>query len=201
MSSFVSAGQKGEKGDKGDTGATGATGATGPTGPQGPTGATGATGPTGATGATGATGPTGPQGIQGSPGVTVVNSSSINNIANLPTGVLSSISNVSITTPVSGTIIVTFSVGNVGMYNNNSVVVYISTSPGLGNVIAVAAHGSRNPGPTTQQVWFDMTAQAAIQVYGGTKTTFYATAIRYFGTDSAIVSMGNIYLIAAFSAT
>jgi hypothetical protein len=63
------------------------------------------------------------------------------------------------------------------------------------------ALGLRNPGNTTEQVYFDMTAQAAYSVTAGNKYTFYATAGRYFGGDDAIMALNNIHLIAAFSAT
>ena len=194
-------GQKGEKGDKGDTGATGATGPAGPKGDTGATGATGATGPAGAAGATGATGPQGQQGIQGPPGVTTVNSSSIlfvNATVN-PTP----ITNVTITAPANGVVIVTFHVGYVQMYNNNSCGIYLGTSPTSPNWnnLDIAYHGTTLTGPTNEWVFFDMTAQAAYPVTSGNKYTFYATAIRYLGPDDAVMYLGSIRMIAAFSAT
>jgi hypothetical protein len=188
LSSLGLVGQKGEKGDKGDTGATGATG---------PTGAAGATGSTGPAGATGATGATGPQGVQGPSGSTAVNSSSINNVANVTLGM--PIGNVTITAPANGTIIVTLNVGYVDMYYNNSCMLYLGTSAG-GNDLDICAHGSRKSGQSTERVYFDMTAQAAYKVTAGNKYTFYATASRYFD-DEAIISLNNVHLIAAFSAT
>jgi len=204
LSSLLTVGQKGEKGDKGDTGATGATGTAGPTGAAGATGAmgpAGPTGPTGATGATGATGSQGPQGIQGPPGVTTVNSSSIlfvNATVN-PTP----ITNVTITAPANGVVIVTFHVGYVQMYNNNSCGIYLgtsATSPNWNN-LDIAYHGTTMTGPTNEWVFFDMTAQAAYPVTSGNKYTFYATAVRYLGPDDAIMYLGSIRMIAAFSAT
>ncbi len=185
----------GQKGDKGDTGATGATGAAGA---GGATGATGATGPAGAIGATGATGA---QGIQGPPGVTVVNSSSILfvNATLNPTAV----TNVTITAPANGIVIVTFHVGYVQMYNNNSCGIYLgtsSTSPNWNN-LDIAYHGTMITGPTNERLLFDMTAQAAISVTSGNKYTFYATALRYLGPDDSIMYLGSIRMIAAFSAT
>lgn len=185
------AGPQGVQGPKGDTGATGATGA------AGTAGATGATGPTGATGGTGATGATGPQGIQGPPGTTVVNSTSISSVNvtySTPIG------NTTITAPANGIIVITLNVGYVDMYNNNSCALYLGTSAG-GNNLDICTHGSRNPGPTNQQVYFDMTAQAVYSVTAGNKYTFYATATRYLGGDDALMALNNIHLIATFSAT
>ncbi len=210
LSSLLIVGQIGEKGDKGDTGTSGATG---PAGPKGDTGSTGATGPSGASGATGATGSAGPkgdtgatgvqgpQGIQGLPGITTVNSSNIlfvNATVN-PTP----ITNVSITAPANGVVIVTFHVGYVQMYNNNSCGIYLgtsSTSPNWNN-LDIAYHGTTMTGPTNEWVFFDMTAQAAYPVTSGNTYTFYATAIRYLGPDDAIMYLGSIRMIAAFSAT
>jgi hypothetical protein len=207
ISSLLGVGQKGEKGDRGDIGLTGATGSTGPTGASGPTGATGAMGPAGATGATGATGPTGatglqgPQGIQGPPGVTTVNSSSILfvNATINPTP----ITNVTITAPANGVVTVTFHVGYVQMYNNNSCGIYLGTSPTSPNWnnLDIAYHGTTMTGPTNEWVFFDMTAQAAYPVTSGNKYTFYATAVRYLGPDDAIMYLGSIRMIASFSAT
>jgi hypothetical protein len=199
-------GPQGPKGDTGDTGATGATGAQGAQGPTGATGATGqagtagatgATGPTGPTGATGAAGATGPQGIQGPPGTTVVNSTSINSVN---VTYATPIGNTTITAPANGIIIITLNVGYVDMYNNNSCVLYLGTSAG-GNDLDICNHGSRNPGSTNEQVYFDMTAQAVYSVTAGNKYTFYATASRYFGGDTATMYLNNVHLIAAFSAT
>jgi hypothetical protein len=195
VSSFVIIGQKGEKGDKGDTGATGATGAAGATGATGPAGAKGDTG------ATGATGPQGPQGIQGPPGVTTVNSSSILFVdATLnPTP----ITNVTITAPANGIVIVTLSVGYVQMYYNNSCGLYLGTSPTSPNWnnLDIAYHGTTTTGPTNEWVMFDMTAQAAYPVTSGNTYTFYATALRYLGPDDSPMYLGSIRMIAAFSAT
>ena len=187
-------GTQGPKGEKGDTGPQG------PKGDTGATGATGATGPAGATGATGAMGATGAQGTQGAqgpPGITTVNSSSISNV-NATYG--TPIGNVSITAPANGTVIITLNVGYVDMYFNNSCVLYLGTSAG-GNNLDICAQGSRTPGPTYEQVYFDMTAQAAYNVTAGNKYTFYASATRYFGDDYSLMSLSNIHLIAAFSAT
>ena len=105
------AGPQGPQGEKGDSGPQGEQG---PQGETGATGATGATGPAGASGATGATGAQGPQGVQGSPGITTVNSSSILfvNATLNPTP----ITNVTITAPANGVVIVTLNVGYVQMY-------------------------------------------------------------------------------------
>jgi hypothetical protein len=46
-----------------------------------------------------------------------------------------------------------------------------------------------------------MTAQAAYHVTAGNKYTFYVTGTRYFGGDTAIISLGYIHLISAFMAT
>jgi hypothetical protein len=201
ISSFLAVGQKGEKGDVGDTGPTGATGPAGPTGAMGPTGATGATGATGPAGAAGTTGSQGPQGIQGPPGTTTVNSSSILflNATLNPT----SITNVTITAPANGVVIVTFHVGYVQMYNNNSCGIYLgtsATSPNWNN-LDIAYHGTTNAGPTNEKVFFDITAQAAYPVTAGNKYIFYATAVRYLGPDDSEMSLGSIRMIAAFSAT
>jgi hypothetical protein len=110
------------------------------------------------------------------------------------------ITNVTITAPANGYVIVTLTVGSVGMYNNNSCGLYLGTSPG-GNNLDIATHGSRNPGPTDELVWFDMTAQGALHVTTGNKYTFYTTATKYFGGDSSVMSFGYIHLIAAFMAT
>jgi hypothetical protein len=183
VSSLVIVGQKGEKGDKGDTGSTGATG------------------PAGATGATGATGPQGIQGIQGPPGTTTVNSSSILSLdaTNNPT----SITNVTITAPANGVVIVTLNVGYVDMYSNNSCTLYLGTSPTSPNWnnVDICTHGSRTPGSTNERVYFDMTAQAVYPVTSGNKYTFYATALRYYSNDDSPMYLNNIHLIAAFSAT
>jgi len=187
----------GKQGPKGDTGATGLQGPKGDTGAVGAAGATGSAGATGATGATGSTGATGPQGTQGIPGITVANSTSINSVSvtyGTPIG------NVSLTAPASGTVIVTLNVGYVDMYSNNSCSLYLGTTLG-GNELDIVAHGSRNAGTTTQQVYFDMTGQATISVSAGNKYTFYATATRYLGGDTAPMYLNNIHLIAAFSAT
>jgi hypothetical protein len=198
ISSFLTVGQKGEKGDKGNTGATGDTG---PTGPTGPAGANGATGPAGATGATGATGLQGPQGNQGPPGVTTVNSSNILyiNATINPTP----ITNVTITAPANGVVIVTFHVGYVQMYNNNSCGIYLGTSPTAPNWnnLDISYHGTTMTGPTNENVLFDITAQAAYPVTSGNKYTFYATALRYLGPDNAPMYLGSIRMIAAFSTT
>ena len=179
----------GPQGPKGDTGATGATG---------PTGATGATGTTGETGATGAQGQQGIQGVQGPPGATVVNSSSIFNI-NATYG--TPIGAVSITAPANGVVIVTLNVGSIFMYNNNSCFLYLGTTSG-GNDLDICAHGSRTPNPlATETVFFDMTAQAKVNVIAGNRYTFYATAGKYYGNDMSMMSLSNIHLIAAFMAT
>jgi hypothetical protein len=192
VSSLGIVGQKGEKGDKGDTGAIGAAGATGPAG---------AKGDTGSTGSTGATGSQGPQGIQGPPGVTTVNSSSILfvNATLNPTP----ITNVTITAPANGVVIVTLHVGYVQMWYNNSCVLYLGTSPSSPNWnnLDIAYHGTNNTGPTNLFAYFDMTSQAAYPVTSGNKYTFYATALRYLGPDDSIMYLGSIRLIAAFSAT
>lgn len=195
VSSLGIVGQKGEKGDKGDTGATGETGATGATGATGPAGATGATG------STGATGPQGPQGIQGPPGVTTVNSSSVLFVD--ATINYTPITNVTITAPANGVVIVTLSVGYVQMYYNNSCGLYLGTSPTSPNWnnLDICYHGTTTTGPTNEWVFFDMTAQAAYPVTSGNKYTFYATALRYLGPDDSIMYLGSIRLIAAFSAT
>ena len=191
VSTELAIGPQGPKGDKGDTGAAGATGATGAIG------ATGSTGSAGAAGVAGATGATGPQGIQGPPGITVINSTKIDSVL---VTYATAIGNVTLTAPANGTIIITLNVGYVDMYNNNSCVLYLGTSPG-GNNLDICAHGSRNPSSTTELVYFDMTAQATYKVTAGNEYTFYATTTRYFGGDNAIMSLNNINLIAAFSAT
>ena len=201
VSSLGFVGQKGEKGDKGDTGVTGANGATGATGATGTPGATGPAGTTGAIGSTGATGSQGPQGIQGPPGITTVNSSSIlfvNATVN-PTP----ITNVTITAPANGVVIVTLNVGYVQMYYNNSCGLYLGTSPTSPswNNLDICYHGTTITGPTNEWVMFDMTAQAAYPVTSGNKYTFYATALRYLGPDYSTMYLGSIRLIAAFSAT
>jgi hypothetical protein len=195
VSSLGIVGQKGEKGDKGDTGATGETGATGATGATGPAGATGATG------STGATGPQGPQGIQGPPGVTTVNSSSVLFVD--ATINYTPITNVTITAPANGVVIVTLNVGYVQMYYNNSCGLYLGTSPTSPNWnnLDICYHGTTTTGPTNEWVFFDMTAQAAYPVTSGNKYTFYATALRYLGPDDSIMYLGSIRMIAAFSAT
>jgi hypothetical protein len=188
----------GQKGDKGDTGATGATGATGETGA---TGATGPAGATGTTGSTGATGPQGLQGIQGPPGVTTVNSSSILFVD--ATVNPTPITNVTITAPANGVVIVTLSVGYVQMWYNNSCGLYLGTSPTSPNWnnLDIAYHGTNKTGPTDEYAYFDMTAQAAYSVTSGNKYTFYATALRYLGPDDSPMYLGSIRMIAAFSAT
>ncbi len=184
-------GTQGPQGEKGDTGLQGSAGA------KGDTGATGSAGSTGATGSTGSTGAQGAQGVQGPPGATIVNSSSLNSIS---ATYGTAIGNVTITAPANGVVVVTLNVGYVDMYNNNSCVLYLGTTPG-GNTLDVCSHGARYLPATTQQVYFDMTAQAAYTVTSGTKVTFYATATRYFGLDDAPMYLNNIHLIAAFLAT
>jgi hypothetical protein len=188
-------GLQGSKGGKGDTGDTG------PQGPQGATGATGATGSAGATGAAGATGLTGPQGIQGPPGITTVNSSSILFVD--ATVNPTPITNVTITAPANGVVIVTLNVGYVEMYYNNSCGLYLGTSPTSPNWnnLDICYHGTTTSGPTNEWVFFDMTAQAAYPVTSGNKYTFYATALRYLGPDDSIMYLGSIRLVAAFLAT
>jgi hypothetical protein len=66
--------------------------------------------------------------------------------------------------------------------------------------LVATALGLRNPGNTTERTYFDMTAQATVKVTAGNKYTFYATAYRYLA-DEAIMSLSNVHLIAAFSAT
>ena len=188
-------GPQGPQGEKGDTGAQGPTGATGATGATGPAGATGATGSAGAAGAQGS------QGVQGPPGATTVNSSSILFVdATInPTP----ITNVTITAPANGVVIVTLNVGYVQMWYNNSCGLYLGTSPTSPNWnnLDIAYHGTNKTGPTDEYAYFDMTAQAAYPVTSGNKYTFYATAIRYLGPDNAPMYFGSIRLIAAFSAT
>ncbi len=210
ISTQLATGSQGPKGDKGDTGATGATGtigpkgdpgATGATGPAGSIGATGPAGATGATGPTGAAGATGAQGIQGPPGITTVNSSSILYLD--ATVNPTPITNVSITAPANGVVIVTLTIGYVQMYYNNSAGLYLgtsSTSPNWNN-LDICYHGTNSTGPTNQWAFFDMTAQASYPVSSGSKTTFYATAIRYLGPDNAPMYMGSIRLVATFLAT
>jgi hypothetical protein len=191
-------GKQGPQGEKGDTGPQGEQG---PQGETGATGATGATGSAGASGATGATGAQGPQGVQGPPGITTVNSSSILfvNATLNPTP----ITNVTITAPANGVVIVTLNVGYVQMYYNNSCGLYLGTSPTSPNWnnLDICYHGTTTTGPTNEWVFFDMTAQAAYPVTSGNKYTFYATALRYLGPDDSIMYLGSIRLIAAFSAT
>jgi len=198
VSTQLRTGSQGLKGDKGDTGATGSTGATGPKGDPGSAGATGAAGVAGTAGATGATGS---QGAQGPPGTTTVNSSSILYLdASInPT----SITNVTITAPANGVVVVTLHIGYVQMYYNNSAGLYLGTSPTSPNWnnLDISYHGTNSTGPTNQWAFFDMTAQAAYPVTSGSKTTFYATAVKYLGPDNAPMYLGSIRLIAAFSAT
>jgi hypothetical protein len=203
VSTQLATGPQGKKGDKGDTGATGATGATGTTGA---TGATGPAGATGATGATGQTGATGSQGIQGPPGITTVNSSIIDNAAldiNSNDSIALPIGNVTITAPSNGVVIVTLNIGYIDMYYNNSCALYLGTSPTSPdwNNLDICLHGTTASGPTNERVFFNMNAQAAYNVIAGNKYTFYATASRYYGFDNSIMSLSNIHLIAAFSAT
>ena len=61
-------------------------------------------------------------------------------------------------------------------------------------------HGTTIPGPTSEWVMFDMTAQAAYNVTSGNKYTFYATALRYY-EDNSEMYLGSVRMIAAFSAT
>ena len=192
---------QGPKGDKGDTGATGATGATGPQGATGATGAAGATGATGPQGLVGATGAPGSQGIQGPPGTTTVNSSSILYID--ATVNPTPITNVTITAPANGVVVVSLNIGYIQMYNNNSAGLYLGTSqtsPNWNN-LDISYHGTTTAGPTNEWAYFDMTAQAAYPVTSGSKTTFYATALRYYGNDNSIMYLGSIRLIATFLAT
>ncbi len=197
VSTQLATGPQGEKGDKGDIGATGATGQTG---------ATGATGQTGATGATGQTGATGSQGIQGPPGITAVNSTEIDSTAldiNSNDSIAIPIGDVTITAPSNGVVIITLNVGYVDMYYNNSCALYLGTSPtspGWNN-LDISLRGTKTSGSTDERVFFDMTAQATYNVIAGNKYTFYATASRYYGFDNSIMSLSNIHLIAAFSAT
>jgi len=191
----------GKQGPKGDTGATGATGPSGAPGSMGATGATGTKGDTGATGSTGATGATGAQGIQGLPGITTVNSSSILYLdaTNNPTP----ITNVTITAPANGVVVVSLNIGYVQMYYNNSCGLYLgtsSTSPNWNN-LDICYQGTNNTGPTSQYAFFDMSGQATYNVVSGSKTTFYATAVRYLGPDNSPMYLGNVRLIATFLAT
>ena len=201
ISTQLATGSQGPKGDKGDTGTTGSTGATGPKGDPGSAGAAGVTGATGSAGTAGSTGATGAQGIQGPPGITTVNSSSILYLdASInPTP----ITNVTITAPTNGVVIVTLSIGYVQMYNNNSAGIYLGTSPSSPNWnnLDICYHGTNSTGSTNQWAFFDMTAQTAYPVTSGSKTTFYATAVKYIGPDNAPMYLGSIRLIAAFSAT
>ena len=158
--------------------------------------ASGPQGPKGDKGDTGATGATGPQGIQGPPGITAINSTIIDTIN---VTYATPIGNVTITAPANGTVIITLNIGYVDMYNNNSCVIYLGTTPG-GNDIDICTQGSRNPGPTNEQIYFDMTAQATLRVTAGNNYTLYATASRYFGGDDAFMALNNIHLIAAMSA-
>jgi hypothetical protein len=201
-----------KKGDKGDTGATGMIGPqglkgdTGVTGAAGDTGAIGPAGPQGPKGDTGAPGATGSQGIQGPPGITVINSSNIDYAAldiNSNGSIAIPIGNVTITAPTNGTVILILNVGYVDMYYNNSCVLYLGTSPTSPGWydLDISIHGTYTYGPTDERVYFDMTAQAAYNVVAGNKYTFYATASRYYGYDDSIMSLSNIHLIAAFSAT
>jgi hypothetical protein len=187
--------QSDQLGFSGTTGPTGETGLTGATGPAGATGATGAQGSAGATGANG------PQGIQGPPGITTVNSSSILYIdATInPTP----ITNVTITAPANGVVVVSLNIGYVQMYYNNSCGLYLgtsSTSPNWNN-LDICYQGTNSGGPTSQYVFFDMSAQATFNVVAGSKTTFYATAVRYLGPDNSPMYLGSVRLIATFLAT
>ena len=199
VTTLLASGSQGPKGDKGDTGAIGPTGATGP---KGDTGATGSTGATGATGSAGSAGTTGPQGLQGLPGLTTVNSSSILYLD--ATVNPTPITNVTITAPANGVVIVTLHIGYVQMYYNNSAGIYLgtsSTSPNWNN-LDISYHGTNSTGPTNQWTFFDMTAQsAAYPVTSGSKTTFYATAIRYIGIDNEPMFLGSIRMDATFLAT
>ena len=89
------------------------------------------------------------------------------------------------------------------MYYNNSCALYLGTSPTSPgwDDLDISIHGTRTSGPTDERVYFDMNAQAAYNVIAGNKYTFYATASRYYGYDDSIMSLSNIHLIAAFSAT
>ncbi len=197
VSTQLAIGPKGEKGDKGATGANGEAGATG---------ATGATGAIGPQGSPGPTGGIGPQGIQGPPGITVLNSTNIDYTAldiNSNGSIAIPIGNVTITAPANGVVVVTLNVGYVDMYYNNSCALYLGTSPTSPgwDDLDISIHGTRTAGLTDERVYFDMNAQAAYSVMAGNKYTFYATASRYYGYDNSIMSLSNIHLIAAFSAT
>jgi len=153
----------------------------------------------------GATGATGAQGIQGPPGATTVNSSSILFIdATInPTP----ITNVTITAPANGVVVISLSIGYVQMYYNNSCGLYLgtsSTSPNWNN-LDISYHGTNSGGTTSQYAFFDMSAQATYNatynVVAGSKTTFYATAVRYLGPDNSPMSLGSVRLIATFLAT
>jgi hypothetical protein len=188
-------GPQGPQGEKGDTGAQGPAGAKGETGATGPAGATGATGSAGSAGANGA------QGVQGTPGVTTVNSSSVLSVD--ATINYTPITNVTITAPANGVVIVTLNVGYVQMYNNNTCGLYIGTSPTSPNWnnLDICYHGTNAYGNTNEQVSFVMSAQGAYPVTSGNKYTFYATAFRYNTNDNSPMYVNSIRLIAAFLAT
>ena len=141
------------------------------------------------------------RGIQGPAGTTTVNSSSILYIdATInPTP----ITNVTITAPANGVVIVTLDIGYVQMYYNNSAGLYLGTSPTSPNWnnLDICYQGTNSSGPTNQYAFFDMSAQATYNMMSGSKTTFYATAIRYLGPDNAPMYLGSIRLIATFLAT
>ena len=116
--------------------------------------------------------------------------------------ILAPITNVTITAPANGVVFVTLSVGYVQMYYNNSCALYLGASPTSPNWnnLDIAHHGTTIPGPTSEWVMFDMTAQAAYSVTSGNKYTFYAAALRYY-EDNLEMYLGSVRLIAAFSAT
>ena len=189
------AGAAGATGPQGPQGATGATGATGSAGPQGPQGVVGATGPIGPAGPTGATGP---QGVRGPTGVTAVNFTYIERVADVTFDKMS-ISFVTITAPANGVVLVTYSVGDVYMRNNNTCVLTLGTYS-LGQNLATSAHGTSNTAPTTEYVHFDISAQAAYNVTAGNKYTFCAGAFKLYSGTSPI-SLNDIHLTATFCAT
>jgi len=86
------------------------------------------------------------------------------------------------------------------MYWNNSCILQLGTSPGSFD-LQQCAQGSRTPGPTSEQRYFGMTAQAAYDVNAGNTYTFYAVATRYFDGDTSAMYVNEVNLIAAFSAT
>jgi hypothetical protein len=165
-------GVQGEQGLKGETGATGATGAIGAQGLQGLQGVQGEQGLKGETGA---------NGTQGPPGVGIVNYNATYALGSLSVGSdFTTISNVSLLAPATGTAFVTLT-GNAHISDDDTSLLIIMYSNGA--VINVNNVGSI--GGTTSIIHsYPLTCQAVIPIIEGNYYNFIAIGSKSVGSQA-----------------